>query len=1006
MATLRGEGFSQTKTKYEQQLKTWGFSKNLQSGEWKAIGHKVEKRKRENKDSDVVASGIRYPPAKVRKETSRHFYDTQEKLQHEAMSPEIHSAVTVCTPAPIDMSFPWPSSLPWLQLIQFAPIFRPGQLSTFPGLAICTQEAPYHNSREGVPQETTIEQDELLPLVTRMQEFSNLDSTSYNVSTMAAELGKLMPESFEGEHFLTSHLILKERGIISASTLLRILAYRFSNNLIKTVDIGVLDFLQRSGVMDPEILTKDLVLAQPTIGAFFEKVFEQAIKTRQIDIVMKALDLGKNPSVVLRDPSLTCELLAQNAEIVASTLISEIRQRAPLPLTGHLSDVLFGMLKCGNPQKVLKILLRHGLDPNLELHGSSLLYYVICVPRYRTFGTVFVEMLLLAGAKVHMEPAPTHVQQCPSMLTQLIENEAAFSPKEFTKLVQLFVSKGCPIRRYCCERHGDALQVAAATGAVELLKPLDIFGPPPLPVPKEDKLRLGPPLDLDILLKAIKLGNEGIVRLCLASGVDINGEDELGRFPLALAATGDFTMLVEELLLLGVNVDERAIVDDCIDSSVIVHNREQELTALEVAVERGIADAVALLLEFGATITEGVLRLAVNVGHLPIVQMLVKQGASTVEDVLSLAVKLGNHSMAQMLVEQGAPISDTVFETALETFYTVPTAPSISRYLAMITGSTDIQLGNSRHTLVIKQAAIDMNQTLLAAVQSKDHLLISDLVGTELSSPIYPSGHAYSILRKATLEGDDWTVDLFLQAYPTAYDSRSLLNAVVRYIRAPLREKRLVIAKKLLDRKQPGTHTDRLEATAINMAVSLADKRDHHALLDLMLHLLTVERGNLQIIRLLLDAGAAVNAPPSQRSGATAFQLAAITGYIGIARLLISLGANINAPGAKYGGRTALEGAAEHGRLDLVQLLLEEGALIEGTGRKQFIRAVGYASKQDHQVLANLLKSRGGWSEIDEHALAREDLNDPRWPPYTVMDEDDCESCDEPAGDFESDEEE
>ncbi|RYP47767.1 hypothetical protein DL768_006235 [Monosporascus sp. mg162] len=981
MATLRGQGFRQTKTNYEQQLKTWGFFKNLKSGEWKAIGHKAEKRKRQNKDSDVAVSGTRYPPAKVRKETSRHFYNTQEKLQHEAMSPETHSAVTVCTPAPIDMSFPWPSSLPWLQLTESAPVFRPGQLSAFPGLAICTQEAPGPNSSEGVHQKTTIEKDELLPLVIGTQGFSNLDSSSYNVSTMAAELGKAMPESFEGEHFLTSHIILKERGIIPASTLLRILAYRFSNNLIETRHTGVLDFIRRSGVIDPEILTKELILAQPTIGAFFEKVFERAIETRQIDIVMKALDVGKDPS----------------------------------------------------------------------LRGSSLLYYTISVGTYGSSLPVLVEMLLLAGAKVHMEPAPSHVQQCRSLLVKLIANRNMFGPENLTKLAQLFVSKGFPTKQHCCECHGSALQVAAATGSVALVKSLDILGPHPLKVPSnetwdyrgmifsalgnlrvaeacgmvqyllsrystesdEAKLRLGPPLDLNILLRATNLGNKAIVRLCHAMGVDIDGEDYLGRFPLALAATSDSKMLVEELLSLGVHADERAVVDGCtgFDSAVIAPDREQELTALEVAVRREMAGAVALLLKFGATVTEDVLRIAVKLGRHSILHMLVEQTASITEDVLNLAVKLGNRSMVQMLVEQGAPITDAVFERALETFYAVPTAPSISRYLAMITGSSDIQSGYSRHALVIKQAGINMSRTLLAAVQLNDHLLVSDLVGTELSFPVHPPDDGYSILREAILNNNYWTVDLFLQAYPTAYDSRSLLNVVAKCIDTPWREKRLEIVKELLDRRQLGTLPDHLEATAVNIAVDLAEERDH-TLLDLMLHLFAVERGNLQIIRLLLDAGAAVNAPPSQRFGATALQLAAIKGYIGIARLLISLGANINAPGAKYGGRTALEGAAEHGRLDLVQLLLEEGALVEGMGRKQFIRAVGYACKQDHQVLANLLKSWGGWSEIDEHALAQEDLTDPNQLiiienlPHILMGEDDYESCDEPAGDFESDEDE
>ncbi|RYO90003.1 hypothetical protein DL764_008516 [Monosporascus ibericus] len=471
--------------------------------------------------------------------------------------------------------------------------------------------------------------------------------------------------------------------------------------------------------------------------------------------------------------------------------------------------------------------------------------------------------------------------------------------------------------------------------------------------------------------------------------------------------------VVEELLLLGVNVDERAVVEDCncFNFSAIVPNRDQELTALEVAVEKGMADAVALLLKFGATVTENVLRIAAGLGRHSILQMLVRQAAWTTEDVLSLAVKLGNCPMVQMSVEQGAPITDTVFETALETFYTVPTAPSISRYLAMVTGSSDIQLGDSRHALAIKLAGINMSRTLLAAVQSNDHLLISDLVGTDLSFPVHPPDDGYLILREAILYDRYWTVDRFLQAYPTAYDSRSLFNAVTRFIHTPWTEKQLEIAEKLLDRRQPGIRPDRLEMTAINIAVSLAEERDH-TLLDLMLHLFAVERGNLQIIRLLLDVGAAVNAPPSRWFGATALQLAAIKGYIGIARLLISLGANVNAPGAKYGGRTALEGAAEHGRLDLIQLLLEEGALIEGTGRNQFIRADGYALKQNRQVLANLLKSRGGWSEIDEYALAQEELTDPEQAtilkdlPHIVTDEDDYGSCDEPAGDFESDEDE
>jgi ankyrin repeat protein len=92
-------------------------------------------------------------------------------------------------------------------------------------------------------------------------------------------------------------------------------------------------------------------------------------------------------------------------------------------------------------------------------------------------------------------------------------------------------------------------------------------------------------------------------------------------------------------------------------------------------------------------------------------------------------------------------------------------------------------------------------------------------------------------------------------------------------------------------------------------------------------------------------------------------------GFIGIAKVLISRGADINAPAAKYCGRTALEGAAEHGRLDIALYLLEENCLIDGSHRKQFIRAVGYARKECHQVLEMQPQAHGRWSQEDEQVL-------------------------------------
>lgn len=108
------------------------------------------------------------------------------------------------------------------------------------------------------------------------------------------------------------------------------------------------------------------------------------------------------------------------------------------------------------------------------------------------------------------------------------------------------------------------------------------------------------------------------------------------------------------------------------------------------------------------------------------------------------------------------------------------------------------------------------------------------------------------------------------------------------------------------------------------------------------------------LVDLLLQHEADVNAEPAICGGITAIQGAAISGNLRIARMLLDHGANINAPAAPEEGRTAIEGAAEHGRLEMVRLLLRSGALPDPvTG---FSTAIAFAKAQDHWGVADLLE--------------------------------------------------
>ncbi|RFU82187.1 ankyrin repeat [Trichoderma arundinaceum] len=92
------------------------------------------------------------------------------------------------------------------------------------------------------------------------------------------------------------------------------------------------------------------------------------------------------------------------------------------------------------------------------------------------------------------------------------------------------------------------------------------------------------------------------------------------------------------------------------------------------------------------------------------------------------------------------------------------------------------------------------------------------------------------------------------------------------------------------------------------------------------------ERGHLNIVKLLLNLGAEVNAPPSPIAGRTALQAAARGGFGAIVQLLLESGAQVNAPPARYKGITALQGACLQGALEIVDFLLKSGADVQALG--------------------------------------------------------------------------
>ncbi|KAI5837291.1 ankyrin repeat-containing domain protein [Morchella snyderi] len=89
------------------------------------------------------------------------------------------------------------------------------------------------------------------------------------------------------------------------------------------------------------------------------------------------------------------------------------------------------------------------------------------------------------------------------------------------------------------------------------------------------------------------------------------------------------------------------------------------------------------------------------------------------------------------------------------------------------------------------------------------------------------------------------------------------------------------------------------------------------------------ENGDIDLIKLLLDAGAEVNRKTATQDHPTPLHAAAGNGHLETVKFLIDAGAELDAEAANTTGATALQTAAERGHIEVVKLLLDHGARVD-----------------------------------------------------------------------------
>ncbi|KAI0893254.1 hypothetical protein F4806DRAFT_201562 [Annulohypoxylon nitens] len=409
---------------------------------------------------------------------------------------------------------------------------------------------------------------------------------------------------------------------------------------------------------------------------------------------------------------------------------------------------------------------------------------------------------------------------------------------------------------------------------------------------------------------AASVGFRELVAALIRNGYEdqIKTHDSLVNTPLHLAAAFGRPKIVEELLNKG------AVIDDGIE--------QHEQTALHMAALDGQVEVMKKLLLRGA-----------NANAI----------ADDIGPVINAAISSGNRACVELLVERG--VSLTVDRDDLQ--------PPLAHAASL----SDISMFGY---LVEKYA-----DKLPAEEYSKAFVKAAEAGRVEVFNKLLEFQHSQEYFQKA-LEAavDDWNWDIVL----ILLDKHPGLNCdKVFYEAATCTEPQDKLLESIWEYTGGSISRD-----ALNKSLYDATDREKESTAELLLtkfradpnatgkefgNALTAAAydGTMNIIRMLLDAGANVNAPEGW-----AIQTAATEGHYDVVKELLERGADVNAftENENFEPGSAIQGACEGGKTDIVSLLLDHGAdpnLGGGSDRPPIAAA---AARAEEDIVELLVKAK------------------------------------------------
>ena len=385
------------------------------------------------------------------------------------------------------------------------------------------------------------------------------------------------------------------------------------------------------------------------------------------------------------------------------------------------------------------------------------------------------------------------------------------------------------------------------------------------------------------LHEAVAQGNSEIVQVLVDAGADIEAEGFMSRTPLSLAAEEGAPEIMKVLLGRAPDPDTAASGDSKKAPSPSAIGGK----ALFAAIESDNAAMVRLLVEAGADVNaaEGFggntpLHEAVEEGNAEIVQILVDAGADIEAEgfmgqtPLSLAAEEGASEIMQILLGQGADNGTPEGEDKQ--------TPAIGSEALF----TAIKKGDVETVRLLVEAGADVNAAEGFGGNTPLHEAVEE-------------GNA-EIVQILVDAGADIEAEGFMDQTPLSLAAEEGVTEIMQ----------ILLGQGADNGTQEGEDK---QAPAIGS----------EALFNV------IEKGDVETVRLLVEAGADVNAAEGF-GGNTPLHEAVEEGNAEIVQILVDAGADIEAEG--FMGRTPLSLAAEEGATEIMRILLGLGESTDTSG--------------------------------------------------------------------------